>query len=235
MKKLFLLLIHLYVFSPIQAQLSSEALLDKSIQYHDPTNKWATFQATLHFHQELSDNKSRKREVTINRAKGNFHFKQIEEDLIIERGVKPDGSCIFAINGNKQPTDTELKEHRLNCERNKMYRNYYLYLYGLPMKLKDKGTIIDEKILDTQFQEQEAYGLRVTYDEAVGTDIWYFYFDKNTYQLMGYRFYHDEVKNDGEYITLKDEIIIDGIKIPKTRSWYTHQEDKFLGTDDLEE
>jgi len=67
----------------------------------------------------------------------------------------------------------------------------------------------------------------------VGKDIWYFYFDKKTVALIGYRFYHDESKNDGEYITLDGEEIIQGIRIPKNRKWYYNKDDKFLGADFL--
>ena len=76
--------------------------------------------------------------------------------------------------------------------------------------------------------------LKVTYDEAVGQDTWYFYLDRKTYALVGYRFYHDESKNDGEYILLEGEASGAGLKLPKTRKWYRHEDDGFLGTDIIE-
>jgi len=51
--------------------------------------------------------------------------------------------------------------------------------------------------------------------------------------LIGYRFYHEEAKNDGEYITLEGEESVQGIKIPKNRHWYYNKDDKFLGADFL--
>jgi hypothetical protein len=41
-------------------------------------------------------------------------------------------------------------------------------------------------------------------------------------------------KDTGEYIILKDEVVIDGIKMPKTRAWFYNKDDKYLGTDTLE-
>jgi hypothetical protein len=75
--------------------------------------------------------------------------------------------------------------------------------------------------------------IKVTYDPEVGADIWYFYFDPSTFALSGYRFYHDESKNDGEYILLEGEITINGVKFPEKRAWHTHKEGKYLGNDDL--
>jgi len=80
---------------------------------------------------------------------------------------------------------------------------------------------------------KECLSIRVTYEEAVGEDIWHFYFDKNSYALIGYRFYHEEEKNDGEYITLDGETMVQGIKIPQNRHWYYNKDDKFLGADFL--
>jgi hypothetical protein len=112
-------------------------------------------------------------------------------------------------------------------------RDYYGYLYGLPMKLKDKGTQIEDKIKRVKFQGKEYLSIKVTYEAKVGKDTWYFYFNPATYALEGYRFYHDESKNDGEYITLEGLETVQGIKIPKTRAWYVNKDDKFLGKDIL--
>ena len=114
-----------------------------------------------------------------------------------------------------------------------MYQNYYTYLYGLPMKLKDAGTIIDENIILKEFNGENYLVLKVTYEKEVGKDTWYFYFDQTTYALKRYQFFHDESKNDGEYIVLDQELLVNGIKIPKNRSWYYNNDDRYLGIDIL--
>ena len=75
--------------------------------------------------------------------------------------------------------------------------------------------------------------LRVTYDPEVGVDTWYLYFDPDTSALVGYRFYHDESANDGEYIVLEGEVSSGTLRLPKARTWYTHGDDRLLGTDTL--
>jgi hypothetical protein len=116
-----------------------------------------------------------------------------------------------------------------------MYRNYYTYLWGLPMKLRDPGTIIDDNVHRVNFFGQELLEMKVTYHEEVGGDIWYFYFHPETYALSGYRFYHDEAANDGEYILLEDEAQIGDFRIPAQRHWYTHGERQYLGSDEVVE
>jgi hypothetical protein len=67
----------------------------------------------------------------------------------------------------------------------------------------------------------------------VGKDTWYFYFDPKTLDMEIYQFFHDETKNDGEYILLSDFIDMKGMRIPANRAWYTNLDDKLLGTDVL--
>ena len=130
-------------------------------------------------------------------------------------------------------TPEEIEKYRLTKGRGLSMRNYYLYLWGLPMKLKDKGTVIDPNVYNQSFNGQTVKAVKVTYDEEVGSDTWYFYFSPSTNELTGYRFYHDEAKNDGEYITLSGLQEVNGMKIPKSRSWYTNNDSTLLGTDHL--
>jgi hypothetical protein len=54
-----------------------------------------------------------------------------------------------------------------------------------------------------------------------------------SFALEVYQFFHDESKNDGEYILLTEEQVVDGIIMPKNRAWYYNEKDKYLGTDFL--
>nr|WP_262709923.1 DUF6503 family protein [Allomuricauda onchidii] len=110
---------------------------------------------------------------------------------------------------------------------------HYTYLYGLPMKLKDPGTILSDKVQTKTFKGKEYLVLKVNYEGGVGDDVWYFYFDPKSYAMEVYQFYHAELENDGEYILLEGLEEINGILMPKTRLWYYNKDDKFLGTDIL--
>lgn len=102
------------------------------------------------------------------------------------------------------------------------------------MKLRDPGTIIDPKVKNKDFFGRKALEIRVSYDPSVGKDVWYFNFDPSSSALIGYRFYHDESANDGEYILFEGEATHRSVRIPpQRRTWYTHKEDRLLGTDVL--
>ena len=210
---------------------SGSQLLDNSIKYHDPSSNWNGFNTSLKIEQLDAEKEFLgSRDVHIDIPGEYFYMKQIRGGNVITRKLQK-GKCVHTYNDISILVDSIAQKHRLDCKTTKMYRDYFTYLYGLPMKLKDNGTIIDPKVFESELDGIKYLTLKVTYDRAIGGDIWYFYFDKNSYALKGYRFYHDEDEGDGEYIILNQEAIINGIKMPRDRYWYTNKEKKFLGAD----
>jgi uncharacterized protein DUF6503 len=230
------LLISLLLLTPIivnAQRLSSEELLQKSIDFHDPQGKWGNIDLTLVIDMVSPRRSTRTSKVSINNGEGTFELRSINNGIESVSRIDALDSCSFTVNYRPVANQVQADSLRLTPTRARFMRNYYSYLYGLPMKLKDEGTIIDPNVQRTKFQDKPVLSLKVTYDEAVGSDIWYFYFSPETYAMIGYRFYHDEAVNDGEYITLEGMSIQNGFRVPKDRAWYTNKEDKLLGTDYL--
>ncbi len=213
------------------AQLTGDQLLNKAIEYHDPQGKWDSFSGTLFVTMETPKRPDRDSEIQIDLPNEFFKVKATQGGNTTIYSVDK-GKCSIQFNGNT-PTDEEKKENNLSCDRANLYKNYYTYLYGLPMKLKDKGTKIDPKVETKTFKGKEYLVLKVTYDEAVGSDIWYFYFDPKTYAMEVYQFFKKDQPISGEYILLSGMQTVNGIKMPKTRAWYYNKDDKYLGTDVL--
>jgi hypothetical protein len=233
MTKLLFLLLLLAGISMISAQeLSGDALLNKAIDYHDPTGSWTSFKGELDITMSTPDGKERKSDIIINLPKAYFQVTSTKEGVTLKQTLNKE-KCDLMLNGSSTISEDDKTKYRLTCERANMYKNYYTYLYGLPMKLKDPGTIIDSKTVKKKFKGKEYIVLKATYEKEVGEDIWYFYFDPITYAMEIYQFFHDEAKNDGEYILLTGAEEVSGIKIPKTRAWYYNLDDKYLGTDVL--
>ena len=207
-----------------------DALLTKSIAYHDPEGNWAQFKGALTIELTTPEQPVRISELTLNLPENRFTAKTTRDTIVTYREFFKD-SCTFLLNGRSNLSTEEIETHRGTCERTEMMKNYYTYLYGLPMKLRDPGTLIDPQVTRKTFKDKEYLVLKATYDPEVGKDIWYFYMDPETYAMEVYQFFHDESVGDGEYIILEDLMEVQGMRIPKSRSWYTNKEDKFLGTD----
>lgn len=213
------------------AQTASEVLA-KSIAYHDPKGKWESGQFQLKLKESRPNGTFRETEIKLDNRQQSFELAQLRDGRKIYRYVKGD-DCKNQLDGASDFSAEEAKKFRLDCEYSPRMKDYYTYLYGLPMKLRDPGTILGDEVKTVEFDGRQLLQLKVTYQPEVGKDIWYFYFDPSTYALSGYRFYHDESINDGEYILISGEQKVGPLRLPKKREWYTHKEEKFLGTDEL--
>jgi len=207
---LFFLLLAYSLFS--KSQITSKEIVEKSLNYHDPNNNWSELKALLIFEEKRPDGEIRNTTFELNNATGNFRLNRGNQEI---HGMDLD-SCY-------------IEKGDVNCERVQLLRNYYLYLWGLPMKLQDNGTAIDKNVSLEKYEGKPAFVVRVPYEK----DTWYFYFDQSDYRMIGYKFFQDSDETKGEWIQLEGEIVVNGIKIPQTRRWYTIPEMEFLGEDKL--
>lgn len=231
MKQLTILLLTVFVTTISFSQtITGPELLEKAIKYHDPEGKWETFNGTLFVTMQTPNKPDRNSEIKINLPEQYFYVKAAQGGNVTEYAVHK-GDCSIAFNGDTEPSEEVKKKNNLNCDRASLYKNYYSYLYGLPMKLKDPGAIIHKQVNLDKFMGEMYLMLEVTYKEDVGNDTWYFYFDPETYALEAYQFLKDSKPNTGEYILLTGIETINGIKIPKKRDWYYNKNQQYLGTD----
>ena len=217
--------------------LTSQELLDKAILYHDPNGAWQTFNGTLNITMATPGGSHRDSKIDINLPIGEFNLITKRDSSLITYTLKK-GDCVISKNDSIRIAHQEDKPKRSHCEMAELYKNYYTYLYGLPMKLKDPGTIVSNTVKRKTFKGNEYLVLKVHYDADVGKDIWYFYFNPKTYAMEIYQFFKTDENNQlkpesGEYILLSGEVIINTIKMPKVRAWYYNKDDKYLGTDIL--
>jgi len=219
--------------------ITGTELLDKAINYHDPDNNWVTFNATFNVVMEIPDSPERDTKIMINIPDESFH-SIATVDSVTTQYIMAKGECVLTKADSLRISNQDKKPKRSHCETAELYKNYYTYLYGLPMKLKDPGTNIDKIVEQKTFKGKDYLVLKATYDEGVGSDVWYFYFDPETYAMEVYQFYKTDesgvIKPDsGEYILLTEEATINGIKMPKVRAWYYNKADGYLGTDRLKQ
>jgi len=231
MKKITTLLLLFTAFISFSQELTGDELLEKSINFHDPNNNWATFKGTLFVTMETPKGAPRESKIMIDLPKEYFSVTA-KKDTITTEYILDKNKITVSVNGDKNPSEVIKKKYGLTEERAKLYKNYYTYLYGLPMKLKDEGTIIHQKVEKKNFKGKDYLVLKATYNKEVGKDTWYFYFNPETYAMEVYQFFK-ATKDSGEYILLSDLETINEVKMPKNRAWYYNKNDGYLGTDIL--
>ena len=216
--------------------IEANELLEKTINYHDPNGNWETFSDEITVVMAAPNSPKRTSIISIDLPQQYFSVTATK-DTVTTTYTLDKGKCQMKYHG-KVLDSAQAKEKKMNCDRATLYKNYYSYLYGLPMKLTDSGTNLNNKVEKRLFKGKDYLVLKVTYDEAIGSDVWYFYFNPKTYAMEIYQFFKTddngkEKPDTGEYILLSEEALVNGIKMPKERAWYYNKDDKYLGTDTL--
>lgn len=215
-------------------QSAADSLLARSIEFHDPQGRWGRDTVRLAWNGTGAQGEERSVfDISIFPDGGTFEMSGRYRGSAIEYATRA-GRMTTRVEGSADVDDETRENLRLARDGGMFWRDYFSYLAGLPMKLRDPGTIIDPEPISTEFMGRPVDAVRVTYDPEVGGDTWYFYFDPDSAELVGCRFYHDEAANDGEYIVFEGLIEAGGMRIPRKRSWYVNADDRFLGDDLIE-
>ncbi len=208
-------------------------LVERSIAFHDPGGVWGSRAIEMVWFGTGSDGGERVSvELGFGADESDFALSGRYAGASIEYETTRE-SWSASVDGQPSPDEEARARMRLDREDGMFWRSYYGFLAGLPMKIADPGARLDPEVAETTFEGREVHAVRVTYDPDVGGDIWYFYFDPATAELVGCRFYHDESANDGEYITFEGRAEGGGLRLPRYREWYTNDGDRFLGSDEI--
>lgn len=193
---------------------TAETVLNRAIAYHDPEGAWPTLSATFHFDETRADGKTSESTMELDNSRS---FMRV--DMGGKESYEITGEAATILSGDKDE------------KRGLMIRNYFLYLWGLPMKLLDPGTQFAPEVGSSEIDGNPCDVLRVIYEK----DTWYFHIDHESGRMRQYEFYKDDTKAAGEIITLEGEIRAGAIRIPQKRNWYKIPGNEYLGTDKLTE
>jgi hypothetical protein len=230
MPKLLLFLALTLLPAAQSRSLTGPQLVQKSITYHDPQSKWPTLRTRLFFRSTTAAGKESTFEVELDNATGYFCHISHPGGREVVKGVV-NGQEILLLDGQPELSEADRKQYRLAAGAAQGARNFYTYLYGLPMKLRDAGTRVAPEAPLQALLGKKYPTVQVSYDPAVGQDTWSFYLDPRTFALKAYRFTHHKEPNDGEYVLLDQVLTVDDIRLPKERKWYLNKDDSFLATD----
>jgi Family of unknown function (DUF6503) len=232
--KLFYILVLIFIETNILAQkietIKGRDLLQKTIKYHDPKGNWPKLHQKIYFHaKEPKDTNIREEVLLDNRYSYFGHISRVDGKLI-EKGII-DTTPYARINGDTAMSEADRKKYRLMPRQIRSARNSYIFLYGLPMKMMDKGVILNDTVTMDTFNKKQYLVLRAGFEKGIGNDSWFLYIHPKTFALEGYRFYHNRKPNDGEFIICEGMEVVQDIKIPKIRYWYSNENGEYGATD----
>lgn len=234
-----MLLVALILASSPGGLPSAEELVTRSVAYHDPEGLWESRGLEITAEVRLAERLAAERgyatrtdRIRIHEASGSFEYRSEKSGDVIEVFLDH-GKFEARLNGSTEISETDRETHGLGQDRLPRWRDYFAYMFGMPMKLRDPGTRLDPRVRSEEFAGREVLALRVSYAPEVGGDVWRFYFDPTSYALVGCRFYHDEAANDGEQIVFEGEVSDGPLRLPRTRTWYMNKDGEQIATDEI--
>ena len=109
-----------------QPSPTPEQVLTRALAYHDPAGEWATLAAELRFAESRPKGDDTQSVIRLDNRRTYMHI-----DFSGKETYKVTGQEVVVIKGDK------------DAERGLGIRNYFLYLWGLPMKLRDPDTALE--------------------------------------------------------------------------------------------
>ena len=192
-------------------ETTAKEILSRSIQYHDPDGDWQSLKATFFFEESRPDGSVRNTSMSLDNSISYFTLNRGDEQVYEVR----ENECEKAQGGD--------------CSRGLMLRNYYTYLWGLPMKLTDPGTNLGEKVETKNIDDIPCHVLEVIYEK----DTWHYFIRKDNFALIAYEFYKNADPTKGEFISTSGQYELGKLILPNSRTWYQFPDNKLLGTDKL--
>lgn len=201
-----------WVAARLAQATTPQDVLSRALAYHDPDGMWPTLAAEFVFAESRPEGDDTQSVMHLDNRRTYMHIHFAGKETYEITGQ----DCVVLAGGR-------------DAERGLSIRNYFLYLWGLPMKLTDPGTVLEPTVASSEIDGRACDVIRVNYEK----DHWFFHIDRETGRLRQYEFYGDEEQTKGEIITLKGEATLGSLRIPRERSWYKMPARKYLGTDRL--
>lgn len=203
MKTLYIALAFLLLSSySLGATLTPQNVIAKSISYHDPESRWGEFSGSFSLTTQgvFNENKVDKITITISQQEQLMRYQNERRNIDVSySGMTCAGSNVAQY-----------------CKDFIWARDFYPYVWGLPMKLTDELAAINPKLEKTVFNQQKCWQVGVSYPRHT----YKFYFNQESFKLEGFQFIHNADATKGEIIVHDGEFDLGGVKTPAIRTWY---------------
>ncbi len=199
-----------------EISFTAEEILEKSIQYHDPTGVWDTYKGKMHHVTVLGQNYVVTETIEFDKANDYYLSTAYQNFGTIKRGINK-GQHFFSLDDDTIISQQIKDNWGLSSSGINWYKNQHLGHFGMPMLLKTAGMTVAKKAEIVKFDGRDCYALTFTgVPEKVIDPIFentsILYIDPSTFCLRGYNWMIDE--NTKFTAVLSGEISINGLKIP---------------------
>lgn len=201
LKTRYLFKLVLIFLSSCEALNPGQEILKKSIDFHDPQGQWNVLQNRFHLQSDFVYPDSANYELEIG-LHNPSKLVSYQNKTLSEQIEFTDSTCVV-VQGNK------------TCEQASWTKNFYHFILGLPMTLDNEEAIVDQSVVETEFNSIPSYRIRIDFEK----EKWHFYFSKSDYHLVGFAF-NKNFQNKAEEIVTGGMIKLNDLVLCESRTWW---------------
>lgn len=218
--------------APDEERSPGEALLARSVRFHDPEDvfdrrriplTWKSVRPDGRVASDLSVELLPYGDISVQGRRGEVDFVYVAEGDHVRVWV----------DGQEELDEETRQRHALDRDDGFFWRNYLGFLAGLPMNLAHGEVAIAPEVQRVQVGGAPVDAVRVSFPPWVGTDVWTLYFDPTDARLVGCRFDRADPEKDGETILFEGLVSVAGLRLPRQRRWTMNADGRYLGMDEL--
>lgn len=239
MRTLFIFGLTLFPFLSLaqveKPPLTADQILNLVIRHYDPDERWARYRGEMHLYTIRPNGGSSEEDLILDNASSFYQSTLFVDDHVIERKLSRD-KAFFEVDGRGEILPEVVARYNLNEAGLRQIAQHHRVHFGLPMYLREAGIDLAPKARLERFNDMECWVLTFTGDPA-GRDGAYFtnpihlYINPSGYQILGMRYENDEGSLPDSYVVFGDEIEVNGIRIPKIKTYYRTRDDSYWFTD----
>lgn len=217
--------------SPLLSQsLSGPEILQRTLAYHDPAGSWSGFEGQLQLKGSFSFGKDIETRIRIDLPRAYYEaIRSVSGHKILTRVDR--NACSAEVDGSNRLTAETVEAFRLDCESIMDLRNFHLSYLGLPMILQSPDYQVDPLASQIQLKGRSFLLLSIFAQKGEMETLDHYLINPETYALEGY--IPDTDEGEPVYALFEGEILIQGIRMPQKRRWYTLEGKSILWEDQL--
>ncbi|MFY0632031.1 MAG: hypothetical protein JXR05_16855 [Flavobacteriaceae bacterium] len=213
-----------------EKELTSNEVLEKSIQKHDPKNQWSNAIFSFRIQEPRLKNPERFSLVFIDNSNNSFMLMRNRGGKTASYQINPKGITSVSLDNKIVEDSLSIQKYMLQPRRVKSYQNFYQMMLGLPMSLNENTIAEFNAISKTVFNGKSSYKVQIKLKEPMFSDVWNLFISYDDFTLLGIEMIFPEEPNKGERLDFEKSIQIGEMTIPRIRHWY-ELNDTYSGSD----
>ena len=214
--------------------MTGQEVWDKTINYHDPDGKWATFSGKVSLVTSMDNGWYGQEVIEVDNESDTYRHIRTDDDVQYSRGTRGD-TCFLSVDGKETNTESDKEKYGLDCETTHVFKQHHSAHIGMPMLLKEVGVELEPGVSSVTISGKEYYALRFTGNaDTVVHPYWTgertMYVDSETLAMYGVKHENVDDTADGYFYTI-GKLEVSGINIAQVRVVYRSKDDSFHLTD----